>query len=194
MKNWIKENLVLVAGLTLPLLLILLFFVATVIPKALGTPPQYEMLFSSMRYDYQRQPEYALDFTVKNQQLLVTAKKGDEKNPVYNSKSLFIYDGKTETVREIAVDISKSANGTSGQPVLLDETKTWVVDNATISPDGYMLEGPNYHSGGLVGGLFGFNDYNTFRLKKGSIGYKVPNAQPNYYYSQPQFVGWVIKK
>jgi len=34
MKNWIKENLVLVVGLTLPLLLIVLFFVATVIPKA----------------------------------------------------------------------------------------------------------------------------------------------------------------
>jgi hypothetical protein len=194
MKNWIKENLVLVVGLTLPLLLIVLFFVATVIPKAFGTPPQYEMLFTSMRYDYQKQPEYALDFSVKNRQLMVTAKKGDEKNPVYNSKSLFIYDGKTESVREVAVDIAKTADGMSGQPVLLEETKTWVVDNATISPDGYALEGPNYHSGGLVGGLFGFNDYNTFRLKKGSVGYKVPNGQPNYYYSQPQFIGWVIKK
>jgi hypothetical protein len=90
MKNWIKENLVLVVGLTLPLLLIVLFFVATVIPKAFGTPPQYEMLFTSMRYDYQKQPEYALDFSVKNRQLMVTAKKGDEKNPVYNKILVYL--------------------------------------------------------------------------------------------------------
>lgn len=193
MKNWLKENLVLLAGLTLPLLLILLFFVATVIPKALGTPPQYEVLFTSMRYDHQNQPDYFLEFSVKNQQLMVKAKKND-KNSGYSTKSLFAYDGKTESVREITLDISKTVNGTSGEAVVLEETKTWVVDNATISPDGYALDGPNYHSGGLVGGLFGFNDYNAFRLKKGGVGYKVPNGQSNYYYSQPQFVGWVIKK
>ena len=46
MKKFVKENLVLVVGLTLPLMLVLLFFVATLIPKAMGTPPQYEMLFT----------------------------------------------------------------------------------------------------------------------------------------------------
>ncbi len=194
MKNWMKENLVLVVGLTLPLLLIVLFFVATVIPKAFGTPPQYEMLFTSMRYDYQNQLEYSVDYAVKDQHLMLKAKKRDDKNPAYNSKALFVYDGKTESVREVTVDLAKTANSTSGEYVLLEETKTWVVDSGAISPDGYRLEGPHYNSGGLVGGLFGFNEYYTFRLKKGSIGYKVPNFQPNYYYSQPQFIGWVIKK
>ena len=33
MKNWIKENLVLAIGLTLPILLIVLFFVASVLTK-----------------------------------------------------------------------------------------------------------------------------------------------------------------
>jgi hypothetical protein len=190
MKNFIKENLVFVIGLTLPLLLILLFFVATVIPKSMGMPPQYEMLFTIMRYDYQTKPEYQLDFNVKNKQLLVKSKKTDDKN-AYSTRRLMAYDGKNETVREIAIDISKL---TAGSEVVLEETKNLTIDTSAVSPDSYTLEGPNYSGSGLIGGLFGGGYRNSgFRLKKGSVGYKIPNQQQDYYYNQVQFVGWVIK-
>lgn len=193
MKNFIKENLVLAIGLTLPLLLIVLFFVATVIPKSMATPPQYEMLFTTVHYDYQNASDYQFDFSVKDQQLMVKAKKSDEKNRNYNTKKLMAYDGKTETVREINFDTAKA--GAANGVVVLDETKTMRVDTASTSPDGYVLEGPNYGGGGLVGGMFGGGYRNSaYRLKKGSVAYKVPNAQQNYYYNQMQFVGWVVKK
>ena len=192
MKNFVKENLVLVIGLALPVLLIILFFVATVIPKSMGTPPQYEMLFTTTKYDYQNKPEYVIDFNVKNQQLMLNLKKNDEKNYNNATKILMAYDGKTETVREIKIDASKL---TEGNEVLLEETKKLSIDTAVISPDGYMLEGPNYGGNGLVGGLFGGGYRNTgYRLKKGGVGYKVPNMQPDYYYSQLQFIGWIAKK
>ena len=192
MKNFVKENLVLVIGLALPVLLIILFFVATVIPKSMGTPPQYEMLFTTTKYDYQNKPEYVIDFNVKNQQLMLNLKKNDEKNYNNATKILMAYDGKTETVREIKIDASKL---TEGNEVLLEETKNLSIDTAVISPDGYMLEGPNYGGNGLVGGLFGGGYRNTgYRLKKGGVGYKVPNMQPDYYYSQLQFIGWIAKK
>ena len=192
MKKLIKENLVLVIGLALPVLLIVLFFVATVIPKSMATPPQYEMLFTTTKYDYQNKPEYVIDFNVKNQQLMANSKKNDEKNYNNATKILMAYDGKTETVREIKIDASKL---TEGNEVLLEETKNLSIDTAVISPDGYMLEGPNYGGNGLVGGLFGGGYRNTgYRLKKGGVGYKVPNMQPDYYYSQLQFIGWIAKK
>ena len=192
MKNFIKENLVLVIGLALPVLLIVLFFVATVIPKSMGTPPQYEMLFTTTKYNYQNKPEYVIDFNVKNQQLMVNSKKNDEKNYNNATKILMAYDGKTETVREIKIDASKL---TEGNEVLLEETKNLSIDTGVISPDGYTLEGPNYGGNGLVGGLFGGGYRNTgYRLKKGGVGYKVPNMQPDYYYSQLQFIGWIAKK
>jgi hypothetical protein len=192
MKNFIKENLVLVIGLTLPLLLIVLFFVATVIPKSMGTPPQYEMLFTTMKYDYQNKPDYLLGFSVKNKHLMVKAKKNDGKNNNYNTKKLMAYDAKTESAREIAIDTSKFADDTE---VILEVTKDMTIDNASTSPDGYSLEGPNYGSSGLLGGLFGGGYNNSgYRLRKGSVGYKVSNAQNDYYYNQVQFVGWIIKK
>ena len=102
------------------------------------------------------------------------------------------YDGKTETVREITIDSSKF---TDGAEVLLEETKNMAINTSATSPDGYVLDMSNYGGGGLLGGLFGGGDYNNnYRLKKGAVGYKIPNMQPNYYYNQLQFVGWIVKK
>lgn len=192
MKNFIKENLVLIIGLTLPVLLIILFFAASVIPKSMGTPPQYEMLFTVQQYTNQSKPEFEIDFSVKNKQLVIKTQKIDDKNNNYNTKKLMAYNGKTETTREIAIDAAKFADGAE---VIVEETKNFIIDTSIVSPDGYVLEGRQYNNSGLVGGLFGGGNNNSgYRLKKGSIGYKVPNQQPDYYYNQLQFIGWVIKK
>ncbi len=194
MKKFIKENLVLVIGLTLPLLLILLFFVAAVIPKSMSTPPQHEMLFSTTKYEYENSPEYLLDFVVKDAHLVVKVNKNDDKAKNHNSKKLMAYDGKTETVREIVLDAAKvAALATSGE-MILEETKNMTLDASNLSPDGYALEGPNYVGNGLVGGLFGGGSRSGYRIKKDSFGYKLPNTQPDYYYSELKFIGWVVSK
>ena len=192
MKSWIKENLVLVIGLALPLLLIVLFFVATVIPKMVSTPPQYEVLFSVQGYGYQNKPDYTVDFKVKNQQLMVKVKKTDSKDNYYNSKKLMAYDAKTEVMREIAIDASQLSDGAE---MLLEETKNMTIDAAMVAPDGYVMENQHYGNNGLIGGIFGGGGRNNgYRLKKGSVGYKINNMQNNYYYDQLHFIGWVVKK
>lgn len=196
LKNFVKENLVLVLGLTLPALLIVFFFLATVIPKSIGTPPQYEMLFTAaMRYEYQNPPDYLVDFVVKDNHLLVRAKRNEEKNRNYNSKKLMAYDGKTESVREITLDMAKIGETATNGEAVLEETKNMTIDPSSTSPDGYMLDGPNYGGGGLVGGLFGGGYRSSgYRIKKGGSGYKLPNTQRDSYYNQVQFIGWVVKK
>lgn len=195
MKKFIKENLVLFIGLTLPLLLVLLFFVATVIPKSMATPPQHEMLFSITKYEYENSPEYSLDFMVKDARLVVKVKKNDDKTKNHNSKKLMAYDGKTETVREIVLDAAKVAALANSGEMILRETKNMTLDVSNLSPDGYTLEGPNYVGNGLVGGLFGGGSYsNGYRIKKDSFAYKLPNTQPDSYYSEVKFIGWVVRK
>lgn len=192
-KRFIKENLVLVIGLSLPLLLIVLFFVATVIPKSMATPPQYEMLFTVTKYDYQNAPDYLLSYAVKDKHLILKAKKNEEKPKNSNINTLLAYDAKTETVREINIDTSKLTETNS--EMVVEETKNYVIDNSTVSPDGYKLEGPNYSGGGLMGGLFGGGYRNTgFRITKGNVSYKLPETQQDFYYNQVKFIGWVIKK
>ena len=103
-------------------------------------------------------------------------------------------------MREITFDAAKlieQARLTDGAEMILEETKNLRIDTNVVAPDGYILENSNYSSNGngLVGGLFGGGYRNTgYRLKKGGVGYKVPNMQPDYYYSQLQFIGWIAKK
>lgn len=193
MKKLIKENLVLVIGLSLPILLIVLFFLATVVPKSFGTPPQYELLFTSLKYEYENSPVYLVDFKVVNHQLVAKVRKNDDKNRNYNSKKLMAYNAKTETVREITIDLAKAAEAGDDNDVILDETKDLKIDASVVSPDGYQLEGSNYGNSGLVGGLFGGGNRNSgYRIKKGAVAYKVETTQPNYYYNDFKFVGWVV--
>ncbi|WP_047538099.1 hypothetical protein [Methylotenera versatilis] len=193
MKKFIKENLVLVIGLSLPILLIVLFFLATVVPKSFGTPPQYELLFTSLKYEYENSPVYLVDFKVVNHQLVAKVRKNDDKNRNYNSKKLMAYNAKTETVREITIDLAKAAEAGDDNDVILDETKDLKIDASVVSPDGYQLEGSNYGNSGLVGGLFGGGNRNSgYRIKKGAVAYKVETTQPNYYYNDFKLVGWVV--
>ena len=192
MKNWIKENLVLVIGLSLPILLIVIFFLATVLPKSFSTPPQYEILFTTLKYEYENSPVYLVDFKVVNHQLMATVKKNDDKARNYNSKKLMTYNPKTETVREITIDLVKAAEANTNE-VLLAETKDLKIDASMVSPDGYQLDGARYSSNGLIGGLFGGGNHNSgYRLKNGAVAYKVQTSQPDYYYSDFKFVGWVV--
>ena len=195
-KAAIKENLALMVGLTFPVLLIIIFMLAAVIPKALGTAPQHELLFVTSRYDYQAPSEYRVDFSVKNNQLMVKVKKDSEKDTNTNNttKKLMAYDGKSESVREINIDWTKLASTALDKEVALEETRQLHIDSSSTSPDGYLLDGPYYGDAGLLGGMFG-GGYRGggYRLKKGSVAYKLPPGQPDYY-GQLQFLGWIIKQ
>ena len=193
MKQWLKENLVLAIGLTLPLLLIVLFFLATVLPKSLGTPPRYDLLFTATVYDYQKNPEYQLKYRVKDGHVVLKTRKIDDKNGVYsNPVKLMVYDINAESLREIKPNESTFSDGAE---TVVEETRNWTLEANMTAPDGYQLEGPTYDKSGLLGGLFG-GGYRGgwYRVKKGAVAYKVPQNQPDYYYNQMQFLGWVLKK
>ncbi len=191
MKKFIKENLVLVLGLTLPLLLIVLFFFASILPKMLGEPPQYAMLFVSTNYQYNDKVDYILDFDIDNERVVVKLKdKEDKKYSSERTEKLFVYDGKSQTVREIKVDDSGLIKNVE---VPVAEASKMVVDSSRISPDGYTFSGRQYGSRGLIGGLFGGSGRSNHRIVKGNVSYKLPINWPRYYYNQLTFLGWVVE-
>ncbi len=195
LKEFVKQNLVLVMGITLPLLLIVLFFIASVLPKSMSTPPQYEMLFTTHKYESQP-PEYIYNVVVKDAQLEIKVRKNDQQNKAYQSTRLMAFDGSTQTVREIPLDIGNLPELPEGGSIPLPSTQGWKIDTSSVSPDGYSVDAPRYSGGNLLGGLFGvgYRDY-EYRLKKGGVGYRIPNDQSGYhYYGQLEFVGWVLNK
>jgi hypothetical protein len=194
LKNFIKENFVLVVGLALPVLLVVLFFVASVLPKSMVEPPRYEMLFTQTRYD--SQSPYNVDFFVKNGVLKAHVWKVTQPGAMVNRKKLMAYDGKTQSVREIPYDVSKVGDAPNMAEISLDEFKNMKVDGSSKSPDGFEFENGGYGSGGLVTDLFaGGYHSGTPRLKKGSAVFKISEgSNTNYYGYDIQFIGWIIQK
>ena len=196
LKDFFKENRVLMMGLTLPVILIVLFFLASVLPKSLVPPPQYELLYSISLYGSPTPLPFQVNFIVKEGTLYARINKNDSKNPVYLSRRLMAYNGATDSVREIGYDLSNFNEAADGSDILLEETKSMTIDSSFKSPDGYVFEGRSFGHGGLVQELFGGNYRNRSpRIKKGAVAYKIPLTPYNTnYYGDVQFIGWIVNK
>ncbi|MFH1159022.1 MAG: hypothetical protein V1721_09140 [Pseudomonadota bacterium] len=201
LKNFIKENIVLAIGLALPVLLVVMFFVAAVLPKSMAIPPQYEMLFTTTSYDHQNPPPYNVDFFVKDGMLKARVSRNVRQcapNCVqsYNWRKLKVYDGKNQSVREISYDLSNLGEAANGSEVVFDAFKNIKIDSSTKAPDGYEFNNPGYRSGGLAMDIFGGGHRNNIsRVTKGAVSFKIPNNDGSRYYSGDiLFVGWIVGK
>jgi hypothetical protein len=58
MRKWVRQNLVLVAGIVLPVLLVAGFMLLQGVPKVLADPPQYDFLVVGYHYDARQAPAW----------------------------------------------------------------------------------------------------------------------------------------
>ncbi|HZV61734.1 MAG TPA: hypothetical protein VFF75_04910 [Methylophilaceae bacterium] len=195
MRKFIRENLVLIMGISLPLLLVLLFFLTSVLPKSLGTPPQYDLLFSVVRYDYQTATTPHFDFIVQDGVLKVRTGKTDNQNPTRYTRKLLVFNADNEAVREIPYDLVQISNMEEQSEIVLPETQQMTIDPSSRSPDGYSFEGPSHGGGGLMSELF-FGGYRNqgYRIVKGKSAYNIPNNFNSAYVGELQFIGWILKR
>lgn len=200
LKNFIKENFVLVVGLTLPVLLIVAFFLASVLPKSLATPPQHELLFTVTRYDNQpSSPAYYTDLVVRDGALKARVTKNKQPPGTYtgySQKKLMAYDWKTQSAHEISYDLTEIGDVADGAEVVLDEFKGMKVSSDSKAPDGYIYEGPGGYGYGGIGREIFWGGYHNkgARVVKGAVAFKIPNDQNRYSYYDFQFLGWVVEK
>jgi hypothetical protein len=194
-KDFIKENFVLVVGLALPVLLIALFFVVSVIPKSMAVPPQHEMFFTTQNYNGQTQQSYIVKIIVKDGKVTARINKTKDKNYVGNNEKLMVYDGKTQNTREILYAQTGWTELADGAEIILPETKDIKLDTTLKAPDGYEFEGEQYYGGGFpTREIFGGSYRHGYRVKKGMVGFKIPENNGQYnYYNGMQFLGWSVK-
>lgn len=196
LKKILKENLVLTMGIALPVLLVILFFLTSVLPKSLAEPPQHDLLFSVLRYDYQTASPTNFDFVVRDGVLYAKVGKTDSQNIHRYHRRLVRYDAQTESVREIPYDLAGIADAPEGTEAPVEATAGLTIDPSSKAPDGYTFESASYSGGGLVSELF-FGGYRNqgYRIVKGKAAYRIPSTfGDNYYAGNVQFIGWAVEK
>jgi hypothetical protein len=200
MGKWIKENLVLVSGIVLPVLLVGGFFILSKAPRILADPPQTDFLLVGYSYDYQHQSNYFLTFEVRDGHLTGKAVPKTENNTNYNQQKarIFRYSAQNNSFEEIAFDLPEALDSIEESvPLQLGETGTLTLDKRSKSPDGYQYEFVGYRGrGGLLGELFGMRRHyeSTYILKKDGAYFDLPDPSSDHhsYQYDLHFMGWVI--
>ena len=200
MGKWIKENLVLVTGIFLPVLLVGGFFVLSNVPTMLADPPKYDFLLVAYRYDYQHPSNYYLSFEVRDNKLhgrAIPKSEGDA-NVNRHYAGIFRYHADTNTFEEISYELPGSLQDLEEPiPILLQETDGFTLDKRSKSPNGYRFEFLAYRGrGGLLGEMFGMGRRyeSQCALKKNGAIFNLPKpaSDPYYYQQDLHFMGWVI--
>ena len=203
-KNFFKDNFVLIVGLTLPVLLMIGFMVASTLPRAMGEPPEYDMVFSVNDYHHGAGGiPVTVIFVVKDGVLRAqyTQLKPHANGHYYNShwRKLYLYEAATQKVRELPFGFPDDMDKIEGKKEeIVDATRGMKLDTSVQSPDGYELSHGRYRRGGLFGEFFwgwcGSGNY--MFLKKGASAVKLSTGDDNnqFYYGNVEFVGWITGK
>lgn len=188
---WIKENISLILGAVLPVVLVILFTIAQNIGRQNIDPPQYDLLFSSDRYETNEIAK--LRFRTNGG--VLEAFVPSEKNYQMNQR-LYRFVAASKAVKDVTPMIPVQERSRENE-ILLEipaDLKMLRLDTSYTAPDGYIFEPHSYdHRSGFFGAfLFSGNTEYGPRIRKdsSSISLKVDGRR----YGNASFLGWIIPK
>ena len=197
LRKFATENVVLLAGILLPVLMMLGFLIASSLPRTLADPPQYDLVFFVDDYSSNTAGSLpvAVKLVVKDGTLVAQYAPVTQENAYGTWKKIYRYEAATRTVREIPFGYPADA----GKLGALREEPVAGLENVRLdtrlqAPDGYELASDDYRGDGLIGDLFWRSGNGRPRLRKGSGSVPLDLAADtqSYIYNNLQFLGWVV--
>lgn len=177
--QFIKKNITLVVGISIPILMIL-FVAGSIYVPGLFVQPKFNFLYVSGDEHYYNQSQYS----VQNEKLVRSQiQNGGLRGKPYNQ----IYPPPRE-VKLYIYDVAKNES----KEISFEEAKNLKLDSNNLSPDGFEV---TYGSRG--DGFFPFfflseRDYNTRYLKGHNVSKKLNLAlNSGSYYNNFRFIGWI---
>jgi hypothetical protein len=193
-RGFLRDNVFLVAAVSLPLIVVAFFLASTAIPRFLVAPPAYDLLIRATVTYYQTNPRITVEFNVRNGRVEVTFRPAPANGFAMRS-GLFLFDHTTMGVREIPVDLPDNlVEGDPPRTIIVDALAGREVFAQAKAPDGYQLESRSQRGPGIVGELFGMNRYDSEAslVNKGRvIPIVLPAPFQNIYSSPASAVGWL---
>ena len=196
-KEFVKANLVLVIGLTLPIVLMAGFLIASGLPERMGERPKYSLVFSVTDFSQDASAiPVSVRLVVQDGVLKAQYTRLPPQPTGYVSnawKKLYLYDSATQKVRELSFGFPPNMDAIQGTVVeTVEATRTMRLDTTLQAPDGYELSHDNGSRSGLINEIFWGGSYsNEYRLRKGNASVRLPLASGNVAYANVEFVGWV---
>lgn len=168
-----KQNLPLLIGFAIPILMIV-FIAASVYIPGLFSQPKYNFLYAENNGFYHEKL-----FSVNNGKLT--------RNTLPSSTDPYYTPGPIPQLYVHNVTTNESKH------ISLEDAQKLILDQSAESPDGYRIQAGNYGNSFYPFGSYD-RDYNTHYIMGHNVSKKlnVKTIGANYY-GQVNFIGWVIK-
>jgi hypothetical protein len=188
----LRGNAFLIAAVTLPILVVGFFLLATALPRWTVPPPRYDLLLGA-RQHHPSTPRVSVEFTIRDGAVYAVVRPVAP-NTYPERATLWLFGHETLTLSEIPVDVPEPlAGGESAVTVPVKALTGRRVLAQTRAPDGYELQSRSKSSPGVIGELFGMRRYGE-ALAIANRGRVVPVFVPERYeYRVPEFVGWIVE-
>lgn len=186
----LRQNPMLAAGILLPVVVVVFFVLATMIPRWLVDPPAYDFVFTSMQGN-STGPTVELSFVVEGDRL--RARVYQSERTYRNVPRLFLFEHDSQSVREITVTLPGAADDfDDGDYVELPGLESRTVSTSRTAPDGYQVYGPDYRGGDFFP-FYRRRGSSVLTLSKSGAVIDVPQvgASGTYYYNAT-FLGWLL--
>jgi hypothetical protein len=197
MRQFFRDNVLIVIGVALPLLVVAFFVIASSLPQAYVDPPQHDVLLLTQYGGYDAR-SVRLEVLVNGGRLQVRAHKvpsaGNSQVPyVGPSPRLFLWNHDTRSAHEVALplpaDLESLPDGAEIPPP--GELAGLRLSTALVAPDGYELRTNGYGGDGLFGVFFDRRRPRTLLVKDGAAQVvALPGEVP---YWGTQFLAWVVE-
>lgn len=194
-RGFFRDNIFLVAAISLPLIVVAFFLVSSAIPRWLVPPPGYDLLISATDAYSQTNPRLTVNFNVRDGMVEATFQAVPANGYGLRSR-LFLFDHTTMTVREIPVELPNDmVEGDRPRTIVVDALGGRQLLTDVKAPDGYQFENRTQRGPGIVGEVFGMNRYDA-EASLVNNGRVIPIALPapyrNVYFSPVYAVGWLV--
>jgi hypothetical protein len=187
----LRDNAALVAGILLPVLVVILFLLSSWVPRLFVDPPQYDFLYSEDNSYYGNSSPWRYNISLDAQNHLLV-KAFSAKPDVYTPGArLFLFEHADGNVREISLPAPESSEGgEEGIVVEVPEFRNQFIDPNRISPDGYSLVDNTRGSRGLFG-LFYSGGRRSLAITKNGAVYEAAQGGEQYWYGA-RLIGWIV--
>jgi hypothetical protein len=190
-RKLLRENAALVVGVTLPVVVVVFFLLATYIPRLLVDPPRYDFLFAQEN-NYSNQPSrWRHEIDIGAQRQLRVRAFLTEPDKYIRRPRLFRYEHLGGNVREISLPLPETAEESEdGIVVEISEFANQAIDTRRIAPDGYELLDPRSSRGFLVGVFYKRGRRDLAIAKDGAV-VAVPSGDGSDWHNV-RFLGWIV--
>lgn len=189
---FIKNNLALVAGLAIPVLMVAGFLVLSQAGKLFTDPPRHIAYFVA---EDTAAPPVSAGVELRadaDGRIAADITPYDDKPPYRRKPVLLAFDAAKGTIERIAFTLPPDTTGEYLPP----EYASIRLTGGQVAPDGYEIAYAGGHSG-LIVDVFIRNSMRGYRIRKGAASYTLPDRLQTslypYNYGYARFLGWSQK-